>query len=86
MMAMEESTEQAGTGRRRRVHEDQARVLQEFERRLVAAGQVPDADQLVSRRYSVVLHVLIAVAIGSIVALASIIVNYVVFTKLLHLR
>lgn len=83
---MGESTERAGTGRRRRVDEDQARVLQEFERRLMTAGQVPDADKLVSRRYSAILHGLIAVLIGSIVALASIIVNYVVLTRLLHLR
>ena len=80
---MEERTGQNTSDRAER--ERRSRALERFERRLVEGRLVPDAERVVARRFAGVLQGLTAVALGIVVGHGSILVNFLLFNKLLHL-
>lgn len=64
---------------------ERLRALEDFETALVQQKRIPDADKLLARRGSFILHLACAAAIGLVVAVAAVLINFIVFTKVLHL-
>jgi len=64
---------------------ERLRALEDFETALVQQKRVPDAQKLLARRTAFLLHLACAAAIGLVVAVATVLINFIVFTKVLHL-
>jgi hypothetical protein len=64
---------------------EHVRALEEFEAQLARRSLVPDSRKLLVRRISVVLRLLGAGAIGIFVAMATVLLNFIIFTRILHL-
>ena len=59
-------------------------ALEAYEAELVRNRVVPDSRKLLVRRGSFLLHLLTAAALGIFIAMATVLVNFIVFTKILH--
>lgn len=62
-----------------------ARALEIFERRLARTNVVPDAGNLVTRRFAGMFQALTAIALGIVAGNGSILFNFILFNQVLHL-
>jgi hypothetical protein len=79
------SYEYDGDAVERLERDERLHSLEAFEKQLARRRVVPDASKLFVRRFGFLLHLVGAAAIGLFVAMMAVLINFIVFTKILHL-